>query len=146
MLNPSRGLAVTDAISIDEAVAACRAAGNGMVPGVVPVQSELKQEASLIGLAYLNYIYQNDIANRHFCEAMLLMARRRPRPRRTLMSRCSGKRAPPRPWPRWPTCSSPSTTPSLAQTLQMRRSRPRSRRCGESSLEPRRAEPGAPLA
>jgi hypothetical protein len=73
MLNPSRGLAVTDAISIDEAVAACRAAGNGMVPGVVPVQSELKQEASLIGLAYLNYIYQNDIANRHFCEAMLLM-------------------------------------------------------------------------
>ena len=33
----------------------------------------MKQEASLVGLAYLNYIYQNDIANQHFCEAMLLM-------------------------------------------------------------------------
>jgi hypothetical protein len=82
------------AISIDEAVEACRLAGNGMVPGKAPVMSPLKREASLVGLAYLNYIYQNDIANRHFCEAMLLMARRRPRPRRTLMSRCSGKRAP----------------------------------------------------
>jgi hypothetical protein len=64
---------VADLISIDEALIACRTAGNTMVPGVVPVQSELKKEASLIGLAYLNYIYQNDIANRHFCEAMLLM-------------------------------------------------------------------------
>lgn len=61
------------AISIDEAVNACRLAGNGMVPGKAPVQSALKQEASLVGLAYLNYIYQNDIANQHFCEAMLLM-------------------------------------------------------------------------
>jgi hypothetical protein len=61
------------AISIDEAVKACRLAGNGMVPGKAPVQSALKTEASLIGLAYLNYIYQNDIANQHFCEAMLLM-------------------------------------------------------------------------
>ncbi len=64
---------MADLISIDEALIACRTAGNSMVPGVVPVQSELKKEASLIGLAYLNYIYQNDIANRHFCEAMLLM-------------------------------------------------------------------------
>ena len=24
-------------------------------------------------MAYLNYIYQNDIANQHFCKAMLLM-------------------------------------------------------------------------
>ena len=61
------------AISIDEAVNACRRAGNGMVPGKAPVQSALKTEASLVGLAYLNYIYQNDIANQHFCEAMLLM-------------------------------------------------------------------------
>ena len=60
-------------ISIDEAVTACRRAGNSMVPGKAPVQSALKQEASLVGLAYLNYIYQNDIANQHFCEAMLLM-------------------------------------------------------------------------
>ena len=61
------------AISIDEAVQACRLAGNAMIPGEAPVMSPLKREASLVGLAYLNYIYQNDIANRHFCEAMLLM-------------------------------------------------------------------------
>ena len=61
------------AISIDEAVNACKLAGNAMVSGKAPVKSELKTEASLIGLAYLNYIYQNDIANQHFCEAMLLM-------------------------------------------------------------------------
>ena len=61
------------AISIEDAVQACKAAGNAMVPGKTPVQSALKQEASLVGLAYLNYIYQNDIANQHFCEAMLLM-------------------------------------------------------------------------
>jgi hypothetical protein len=60
-------------ISIDAAVNACKLAGNGMVPGKAPMQSDLKREASLIGLAYLNYIYQNDIANQHFCEAMLLM-------------------------------------------------------------------------
>ncbi len=59
-------------ISIEEAVSACKAAGNGM-PGKQPVLTELKREASLVGLAYLNYIYQNDIANQHFCEAMLLM-------------------------------------------------------------------------
>jgi hypothetical protein len=61
------------AISIDEAINACRLAGNGMVPGKTPVRSALKCETSLVGLAYLNYIYQNDISNQHFCEAMLLM-------------------------------------------------------------------------
>jgi hypothetical protein len=61
------------AISIADAVRACALAGNGMVPGLSPVQSALKREASLVGLAYLNYIYQNDIDNAHFCEAMLLM-------------------------------------------------------------------------
>ena len=61
------------AISIDEAINACRLAGNGMVPGKTPVRSALKRETSLVGLAYLNYIYQNDISNQHFCEAMLLM-------------------------------------------------------------------------
>ncbi|MBM3544141.1 MAG: hypothetical protein FJX44_06515 [Alphaproteobacteria bacterium] len=61
------------AISIDETVKACKRAGNGMVPGKSPRHSELSLETSLIGLAYLNYIYQNDIANEHFCEAMLLM-------------------------------------------------------------------------
>jgi hypothetical protein len=60
-------------ISIEDAVTACKLAGNGMVPGKAPVQSALKRETSLVGLAYLNYIYQNDIANQHFCEAMLLM-------------------------------------------------------------------------
>jgi hypothetical protein len=66
------------AISIDEAVEACRLAGNGIIPGKAPVMSPLKREASLVGLAYLNYIYQNDIANRHFCEAMLLMRAQAP--------------------------------------------------------------------
>ena len=66
-------------ISIDEAVNACKLAGNAMVPGKVPMRSELKTEASLVGLAYLNYIYQNDIANQHFCEAMLLMHAQVPR-------------------------------------------------------------------
>lgn len=61
------------AISIDEAVNACKLAGNGMVPGKAPIKSPLKRETSLVGLAYLNYIYQNDISNQHFCEAMLLM-------------------------------------------------------------------------
>jgi hypothetical protein len=60
-------------ISIEEAVDACRLAGNGMIPGKAPVKSPLKLETSLVGLAYLNYIYQNDIANQHSCEAMLLM-------------------------------------------------------------------------
>jgi hypothetical protein len=66
-------------ISIEEAVSACRLAGNSMVPGKAPVKSALKQEASLVGLAYLNYIYQNDISNQHFCEAMLLMHAQVPR-------------------------------------------------------------------
>ena len=60
-------------IPIEDTVAACRAAGNIMVPGKAPILKPLKRETSLIGLAYLNYIYQNDIANAHFCEAMLLM-------------------------------------------------------------------------
>jgi len=60
-------------IPIEEAIAACKAAGNTMVPGLKPIQSDLKRETSLIGQAYLNYIYQNDIANEHFCQAMLLM-------------------------------------------------------------------------
>jgi len=44
-----------------------------MVPGLTPVRSALKEETSLVGMAYLNTIYQNDIANEHFCQAMLLM-------------------------------------------------------------------------
>jgi hypothetical protein len=44
-----------------------------MVAGKAPILSPLKRDCSLIGLAYLNYIYQNDIANEHFCQAMLLM-------------------------------------------------------------------------
>ena len=60
-------------IPIEDAIAACRAAGNTMVPGKAPILTPLKRDCSLIGLAYLNYIYQNDIDNAHFCEAMLLM-------------------------------------------------------------------------
>jgi hypothetical protein len=60
-------------IEIEDAVSACKLAGNRMVPGKTPILTPLKRECSLVGLAYLNYIYQNDIANQHFCEAMLLM-------------------------------------------------------------------------
>jgi hypothetical protein len=73
LLAPAAGTAQTE-ISIDQTLKRCKAAGNGLVPGVQPVQSDLKKETSLIGMAYLNYIYQNDIDNRHFCEAMLLMS------------------------------------------------------------------------
>jgi hypothetical protein len=59
--------------SIEETVQACKAAGNGFPPGLAPVQSALKRETSLVGMAYLNYIYSNDLANEHFCQAMLLM-------------------------------------------------------------------------
>ena len=60
-------------LPIDTVVEACRHAGNGFPPNVEPVKTELKAEASRVGMAYLNYIYQNDSANPHFCEAMLLM-------------------------------------------------------------------------
>jgi hypothetical protein len=59
--------------SIDETVLTCKAAGHGFPSSVAPVQSELKRETSLVGMAYLNYIYSNDLANEHFCQAMLLM-------------------------------------------------------------------------
>jgi hypothetical protein len=72
-LSPAEGMAQMK-ISIEETLKRCKDAGIGMIPGVQPVQSDLKKETSLIGMAYLNYIYQNDIANQHFCEAMLLMA------------------------------------------------------------------------
>jgi hypothetical protein len=72
-LTPAVSTAQTK-ISIDRAVKDCRDAGHGIVAGVQPVQSELKRETSLVGMAYLNYIYQNDIKNKHFCESMLLMS------------------------------------------------------------------------
>lgn len=56
---------------IEKTVAACAAAG--VKPVSKPVRSELKKKTSLIGMAYLNYIYQNDLTNEHFCQAMLLM-------------------------------------------------------------------------
>jgi hypothetical protein len=99
--------AMATSISIEEAVQACRLVGNGMVPGKAPVQSPLKRETSLVGLAYLNYIYQNDIANQHFCEAMLLMHAQVP----------------------------PSTMPSPAPTRRRPRSKPRSPPCARSSGE-----------
>src|ERR1700741_2153916 len=58
-------------VSIAESCAKCKAAGNK--PTGTPVQSELKKQTSLIGLVYLNYIYQNDLTNEHFCQCMLLM-------------------------------------------------------------------------
>lgn len=58
-------------ISIPQALMDCTAAGN-KISGK-SIQSELKKQTSLIGMSYLNYIYQNDIKNEHFCQSMLLM-------------------------------------------------------------------------
>lgn len=58
-------------ISIEQTLIGCATAGIKMIG--TPIQSELKKQTSLIGMAYLNYIYQNDIKNEHFCQSMLLM-------------------------------------------------------------------------
>ena len=64
------GLAATK-VSIADAITACEVAG--IKPSAAPVQSKWKQDSSLIGMAYLNFIYQNDLGNPHFCQSMLLM-------------------------------------------------------------------------
>ena len=69
-LTPCIGFSATK-ISISQALADCTAAGNKILGK--SIQSELKKQTSLIGMAYLNYIYQNDIKNEHFCQSMLLM-------------------------------------------------------------------------
>lgn len=69
-LMPSVGFSATK-ISISQALTDCTSAG--IKASTQPVQSELKKQTSLIGMAYLNYIYQNDIKNEHFCQSMLLM-------------------------------------------------------------------------
>jgi hypothetical protein len=58
-------------VSIPQAISDCIKAGN-KISGK-SIQSELKKQTSLIGMAYLNYIYQNDLKNEHFCQSMLLM-------------------------------------------------------------------------
>ncbi len=58
-------------VSIAETCSACKSAG--VKPIGEAVQSPLRLETSLIGLSYINYIYQNDLTNEHFCQAMLLM-------------------------------------------------------------------------
>jgi hypothetical protein len=70
ILNTSPAFSETK-VSIEKTIAACKAAG--VKPIGQSVQSEMKKETSLIGMAYLNYIYQNDLTNEHFCQAMLLM-------------------------------------------------------------------------
>jgi len=60
-------------VSITETITNCHAAGITLAKGAKPIQSPLKQETSMIDMAYLNYIYQNDLQNLHFCESMLLM-------------------------------------------------------------------------
>jgi hypothetical protein len=69
-LMPSAVMSSTK-VSIEETCAACKAAGVKLIG--TSVQSPLTKETSLIGMAYLNYIYQNDLGNEHFCQAMLLM-------------------------------------------------------------------------
>lgn len=59
--------------TISQTLKSCRLAGFKPIENKIPIQSELKKVTSLIGLAYLNYIYQNDLSNKHFCESMLFM-------------------------------------------------------------------------
>lgn len=59
--------------SISETISHAIEMGYQPPKGAIPIQSELKKVTSLIGMAYLNYIYQNDLENEHFCESMLLM-------------------------------------------------------------------------
>lgn len=70
LLIPSLSFAATQ-VAIAQALKDCTAAGNKIVG--TPIQSELKKQTSLIGMAYLNYLYQNDLTNPHFCQSMLLM-------------------------------------------------------------------------
>lgn len=65
-------------ISIEKAITDCIAAGNKIPTLTKPSEGETIKKASLIGMAYLNYIYQNDILNPHFCESMLLMNKQIP--------------------------------------------------------------------
>lgn len=59
--------------TIPETIKHSIALGYQIPNGATPIQSELKKVTSLIGMAYLNYIYQNDLENPHFCGSMLLM-------------------------------------------------------------------------
>lgn len=70
IVNPIASSAATK-VSIDKTIASCKA--SGIKPSGSPIQSKLKAETSLIGMAYLNYIYQNDLKNPHFCQSMMLM-------------------------------------------------------------------------
>jgi len=60
-------------VSIADTIKRSIALGHTLPEGANPIQSPLKKTTSLIGMAYLNYIYQNDLENKHFCESMLLM-------------------------------------------------------------------------
>jgi len=59
--------------SISKAIGDCKKAGHKLDRKII--MSPLKKETSLIGSAYLTYIYQNDIKNPHYCESMLLMSK-----------------------------------------------------------------------
>lgn len=58
-------------IPISKSLRDCTLSGHKIIGKTVI--SKLKKETSLIGSAYLNYLYQNDIKNPHFCQSMLLM-------------------------------------------------------------------------
>ena len=60
-------------VPIEKTIENCIAAGYKIPDSTKSVHSELKKITSLIGMAYLNYIYQNDLENSHFCESMMLM-------------------------------------------------------------------------
>ena len=60
-------------VPIEKTIENCIAAGYKIPDSNKSIHSELKKTTSLIGMAYLNYIYQNDLENSHFCESMMLM-------------------------------------------------------------------------
>ena len=60
-------------VTIAKTIENCIAAGYKVPDSKKSIHSELEKTTSLIGMAYLNYIYQNDLENSHFCESMMLM-------------------------------------------------------------------------
>lgn len=65
-------------VSIEQTIENCIKTGKKLPLQAKPFQSELKTITSQIGMAYLNYIYQNDLNNDHFCESMLYMNKQIP--------------------------------------------------------------------
>jgi hypothetical protein len=62
-------------VPIKTSLTGCMAQGHKSDAQTLPKSAEIKRQASLVGLAYINWVYQNDLNNEHFCDVMLRMDR-----------------------------------------------------------------------